>query len=176
MLTIRSRHVAIVFVLIAALFIVGAGSPGPSHASMGNRGIPVRCFAPGAGVAPGAQAFMQCFAADGTSFSGNQRVPTGYFMLVTDIIVSPRAGSAAASVTEVSIFDAYGTASRQSQFILRSTDSGSYGHTFGVPYFVLQADHRLEVVAAGYNAHSLDVRATGLLTNNVAFVPLATRH
>jgi hypothetical protein len=172
MLTLRVRHLAIMLLVFVALFVLSAGGSDPAHAALGNRGIPVRCFAPGAGVAAGGSAFMTCYAADGTPFSGNQRVPTGYFLLVTDVIVTPRAGSTAAGVTEVSVFDAYGTASRQSQFYLRSTTTGSYGYTFAAPYLVLAPDHRLEIVAAAINAFSVDVRATGLLVYNVSYIPV----
>ena len=170
----RVRHIAIVLAVVAALFIVGASAWNPAYASMGNRGVPVRCFAPGAGVAPGGSAFMSCFAADGTGFSGNQRVPAGYYLLVTDVIVTPAAGSTAAGVTQVAIYDAHGTSSRQSEMRLRSTTTDSYAHTFAAPYLVLQPDHRLEIVAPGYNAFTVDVRATGLLVNSVTFVPIVS--
>ena len=173
MFTLRVRHLVMMLLVFAALFVLGAGGSDPAHAAIGNRGIPVRCFTPGAGVVAGNSAFMTCFAADGTPFSGNQRVPAGYYLLVTDVIVTPRSGTATSGVTEVSVFDAYGTTSRQSQFFLRSTTTGSYAHTFAVPYLVLQADHRLEIVAAGINPFSVDVRVTGLLTNHVAYLPVA---
>ncbi len=172
MVVLRARHLVVALVIVLALFMFTADGLHPARAAMGNRGVPVRCFAPGAGVAAGGQAFMNCFAADGTPFSGNQRVPSGYYLLVTDVIVTPRAGSTISGVTEVSVFDAYGTSSRQSQFYLRSSTTDSYGHTFAAPYLVLQPDHRLEIVAAGINISTVDVRATGLLVTNFLAMPL----
>jgi hypothetical protein len=172
MVVLRTRHLLVALVIVLALFMFTADGLHPARAAMGNRGVPVRCFAPGAGVAAGGSAFMTCYAADGTGFAGNQRVPSGYYLLVTDVIVTPRAGSATSGATEVSVFDAYGTNSRQSQFYLRSSTTDSYGHTFAVPYLVLSADHRLEIVAPAANAYTVDVRATGLLVTNVMAMPL----
>jgi hypothetical protein len=172
MLVLRVRHLVVALVVVLALFLFAADGLHPARAAMGNRGVPVRCFAPGSGIAAGNSVFMTCYAASGPSFSGNQRVPQGYYLLLTDVIVTPRAGSATSGVTEVSVFDAYGTNSRQSQFYLRSSTTDSYGHTFAVPYLILSADHRLEILAAGANAYAVDVRATGLLVTNVLAMPL----
>jgi hypothetical protein len=172
MVVLRTRHLVVALVIVLALFMFAADGLHPARAAMGNRGVPVRCFAPGAGITAGNSAFMTCYAADGTPFSGNQRVPAGYQLLVMDVIVTPRSGTATSGVTEVSVFDAYGTSSRQSQFYLRSAATGSYAHTFAVPYLVLQPDHRLEIVAAGVNVHPVDVRATGLLVTNFLAMPL----
>ncbi len=173
-----SSIVKVSLVVVLALVVVGLGGPtsGRAAASLGNSGVPVRCFTPGAGVTAGNSAFFTCYAADGTGFSGNQRVPPGYYLAVTDVLVSPRAGAALSGVTEISLFDAYGTASRQSQFYLRSAETSTYGHTFAVPYLVLRPDHRLEVVAAGFNAYSVDVRITGVLVTNLQWLPMVLRN
>jgi hypothetical protein len=174
MLVLRVRHLVVALVVVLALFLFAADGLHPARAAMGNRGVPVRCFASGGGIAAGDSAFMTCYAADGTSFSGNQRVPSGYYLLVTDVIVTPRAGSNTSGVTEIFVYDAYGASSRQSHFYLRGSTTDSYGHTFAVPYMVLSADHRLEIVAQGFNAYAVDVRATGLLVTNVLAMPLVT--
>jgi hypothetical protein len=172
MLVLRTRHLVATVLLVLAVFaLVGSGA-GPALASMGNRGVPVRCFAPGSGITAGNAAFMTCYAADGTSFAGNQRVPSGYYLLLTDVLVSPRAGSSTTGVTEISVYDAYGTSGRQSQILLRSTRTDTYGYTFASPYLVLSADHRLEIVSAGVSAFPVDVRASGLLVNSAVAVPL----
>lgn len=173
-----STIVKVSLVVALALMVVGLAGPasGKAAAGLGNSGVAVRCFAPGAGVAAGNSAFLTCYAADGTGFSDNQRVPPGYFLAVTDVLVSPRAGAALSGATEISLFDAYGTSSRQSQFYLRSADTSTYGHTFVVPYLVLQSDHRLEVVAPGFNAYTVDVRVTGVLVTNLQWLPAIMRN
>jgi hypothetical protein len=158
--------------VILVLLVGSMGMAGEASAALGNAGVPVRCFAPGAGVAAGGSAFLTCYAADGTAFDGNQRVPVGYYLYVTDVLVTPRAGSATSGVTELSVFSAHGTSSRQSQFYLRSIDTGTYSHTFSAPYLVLPADFRLEVVAAGINAYPVDVRVTGVLTTHMLWLPV----
>src|SRR5438105_3922023 len=75
----------------AALIVVGAMTLlvqaaisfwTPAQAQLGNSGVPVSCSA---GVIS-SPALFTCTAADGTAFVNN-RVPNGYYLHVTDVIV-----------------------------------------------------------------------------------------
>jgi hypothetical protein len=175
MKTIRTPRVVLGFVVLlllaGTLFLVTGNSR--VRAALGNTGVPVRCFKPGAALAPGASTFLSCVPASGPAFADGQRVPNGYYLLVMDVLVSPDAGVEDSSRTDVTIYDAYGDNSRQSSFRLRNTVADSYGFKFSAPYLVLSPGHRLEITNAAASEAGVEVRITGLLVTNVSFVPLA---
>jgi len=156
-------------VIVATLALaVGSGS---AAAGVGNSGVPVRCFKPGASIAPAGQSFLNCIASDGTPFAEGQRVPTGYYLLVMDVLITPDAGTAMAGITDLDIYDAYGTSNRQSSFRLRSNEAASFGFKWSAPYFVMPAGHRLEVTSAAFSDFGAEVRVSGLLVTNLDFLP-----
>ena len=162
---------ALAIVVIVGGLLAAAGSS-PASAGLGNSGVPVRCFKPGPSIAPGGAAFLNCVAADGTSFAEGQRVPTGYYLAVTDVLVTPDAGNATTGITDVTVYDAYGTNSRQSSFRLRDTTASSFGFKWFAPYLVLTAGHRLEITNANISAFSAEVRISGVLVTNLSSLPL----
>ncbi len=168
-----AQVLALSMVLIAALTLtVGSGR---ATAGVGNSGVPVRCFKPGAAIAPGGESFLSCVASDGTPFAEGQRVPTGYYLMVMDLLVTPDAGTATSGLTDVTIFDAYGTNSRQSSFRLRGVEAASFGFKWSAPYFVMPAGHRLEVTSASFSDFGAEVRISGLLVTNLDFLPAVLR-
>lgn len=160
--------------VLVAVITGGWFSVKPVRAALGNTGTPVRLNM-ASSVAPGntGGAFMRCFTVSGPTFVDNERVPAGYWLLVTDIEVIPEAASTAAAITDVTLYDAYGTNGRTTNYRLRSTDSSSYGVHFTVPYLVLAEGHRLEVTTAAYAGVNVRVYASGLLVTNVNYLPLA---
>jgi hypothetical protein len=143
----------------------------PAKASLGNQGIPVRCYISGS-VTAGTSQFMTCVSAAAPYFVSSQRVPSGYYFLVTDVFVTPATGGTGDTPVGFYLYDAYGTSSRASSYVFRSVDGASYGQHFIVPLYVLTADHRLEVQAFGGNATSFEIRMTGLLVNSVTYLPM----
>lgn len=175
MKAICSRRIVLVILLLlvftGAVFVVADNSR--VRAAQGNSGVPVRCFKPGSALAPGNATFLSCVAADGTPFESGQRVPNGYYLLVLDVLVTPDAGTDVTTLTDVTIYDAYGDSSRQSSFRLRDTSSSTYGRVFGAPYLVLSPGHRLEVTNAAFSESAVEVRISGLLVTNLSYIPLA---
>jgi hypothetical protein len=176
----KSVHVGripliLVFTLVIMIGLVVTTGSGTATAALGNSGVPVRCFRPGASLAPGGQTFLSCVASDGTAFAEGQRVPTGYYLLVTDVLITPDAGASTSGIVDLTVFDAYGTNSRQSSFRLRDTRAATFGYQFAAPYFVLPATHRLEVTSAAISAHSAEIRVSGFLVTNLNYIPFAAR-
>lgn len=165
---------ALTLVIMIGL-VVTTGS-GKATAALGNSGVPVRCFKPSAALAPGGQTFLNCIASDGTAFAEGQRVPTGYYLLVTDVLITPDAGTATSGIVDLTFYDAYGTNSRQSSFRLRDTRAATFGYQFSAPYFALPATHRLEVTSAAISAHGAEIRVSGFLVTNLNYLPLALRN
>lgn len=167
-------RVTLVAALVLLLLGASSGMAGQSEvsASLGNYSVPVRCFKSG-NLAPGGQAFYSCVAADGTAFPEGQRVPTGYYLLVTDVLITPDAGTALTGITDITVYDGYGTNNRNTHFRLRNTQATTFGYNFGAPYLVLSAGHRLDVTSAAFSAYGADVRISGLLVTNLDYLPLA---
>jgi hypothetical protein len=159
--------------LLLVLFIIGGAiwfAADPVRAALGNRGVPVRCYKPGAGVPPGESEFLTCIPASGSGFSEG-RVPEGYHFLVTDILITPDAGSDIDALTDVRIYAAYGESSRAYSLRFRNTTTSTYSEHFTTPNMVLPEGYRLEV-ANTISAHYVEVEISGLLVNNVTYVPL----
>ena len=167
----RLGQFAILGVLIIIMaFAISQLNLIPAKAALGNQGIPVRCYISGS-VAAATSQFMTCVSAASPYFVSSQRVPTGYYFLVTDVFVTPSTGGTGNTPVGFYLFDAYGTSSRASSYTFRSIDGASYGQHFNVPFYVLTADHRLEVQAFAANATSFEIRITGLLVNSVTYLP-----
>ena len=80
-----SRSMLVLVVVLAVLVVIWLMA-NPVRATLGNYGTPVRCTA--ININSGQSAFLDCFAADGTPFTDGQRVPSGYYLLVTDVVVT----------------------------------------------------------------------------------------
>jgi hypothetical protein len=72
--------------------------------------------------------------------------------------------------------DAYGANSHASPYTYCSIDGASVGEHFYMPLYVLTADHRLEVHAFNANAATFDIRITGMLVNNVSYLPAISQN
>jgi hypothetical protein len=163
-----SRIVIVALVVVVALTVLNHQ---PADAALGNQGTPVRCYTSGS-LSAGTTQFMTCVSAAPPSFVSSQRVPAGYYFLVTDIFVTPLGGSTGSATVAFYLFDAYSTSGRASSYTYRSVDGQSSGQHFTTPLYVLTPDHRLEIQAFGANQQSFEIRITGLLVNNVTYLPI----
>lgn len=173
----KTYHISISKVALTAVFVAILAAAiysfaAPARAAMGNRGVPVRCYADQ--LKPAESKFLTCKAADGTAFTGNQRVPAGYYLLVTDIVIIPDAGTDTSGIVSIVIYDAYGTSSHASSITARSGTMDGFGYHFHTPYFVLEEGHRIEASPWWFNSHWAAARVTGILTNNVTYLPVTS--
>lgn len=166
-----------VALFVATLGLFGLFIPNlTARADVGNQGIPVRCYETSGGISPGTTVFMTCVNSGSNLFVSSQRVPSGYYFLVTDVFVTPLSGANGNATVTFYFFDAYGTSGRASSYTFRSVDGASYGQHFTVPMYVLPADHRIEIQAFNANTVDFDIRVTGLLTTNVDYLPLVVNN
>ncbi len=175
----RRFQISLVAVVVAALGLSALFIPNlTARADVGNQGTPVRCYASGGAISHGETQFMTCVRADGgyPGFVNSQRVPSGYYFMVTDVFVTPLSGGNGSTTVTFYLFDAYGTSGRASSYTFRSLDGASYGQHFTVPLYVLPADHRIEIQAFNANAADFDLRITGVLTTNVNYLPLVVNN
>lgn len=133
----------------------------PAQAQLGNTGVPVHCAA---GVLSSTQTFA-CGAADGTAFVNN-RVPTGYYFMVTDIIIAPINSTDVQA--DIQTEDAGNTF--VNDVLIQTTTFGSQGQHFTTPALVLPAQYRLR--AATLNGGGYLGQVYGLLTRNLTYMPL----
>mgnify|MGYP006305674921 CR=1 FL=1 len=140
----------------------------PSRASLGNHGVPV--YGRLSGPVPQSETYYVKFsAADGTVFgNGGESVPTGYYLVITDVLMTTDGGSDAAAVVSVNL-EGGGQALR-----LRSTDNGTLNLHFSTPYFILEPGDRLEAKNAWYSDKWAFVNVSGMLVTNVAYLPLTS--
>ncbi|NOZ06231.1 MAG: hypothetical protein GXP41_07765 [Chloroflexi bacterium] len=142
-----------------------------ARASLGNTGIPVRCSA--SSFAESTTKTLKCYAADGTLFTNSdERVPTGYYLLVTDIILVPDGGSDASAVISADLM----AKNPSNQFMrLRNTNNAMQPLHFTSPYFVLKAGQYLTASNAWFSQEWIYVYASGLLVQNVSYLPITVR-
>jgi len=166
-LLVRSFGVVFLFV------IVGTGMiwmiPGMAQAALGNQGIPARCY----NIGFTSSFFLTCVTPSGSpvSFVSSQRVPDGYYFLITDIVVTPTSG-VSGNVVDFNLEDAYGASSIQSINHFRTLDGNTFGQHYTAPMWVLLPDHRLGVVAQAANQLNFDIRVNGFLVTNINYLPL----
>jgi hypothetical protein len=169
---------AVALVLLATIWL----AVNPAQAALGNSGVPVRCAPSGSEIPVGEARFLDCVAADGTSFTDGQRVPSGYYLLVTDIVVTS-SWSGIVADRYLSLYDAYGDASRAYALEMSSgppvdpslSQVPTFGLHFTTPYMVLPADHRLEGVNELGSGSNIKVYVSGLLVTNVTYLPLVNK-
>lgn len=144
------------------LLVLGAMSLWtPAQAQLGNSGVPVHCAA---GVLSSAQTFG-CIASDGTAFVNN-RVPTGYYLMVTDIIIAPINSTDVQA--DIEMEDAGNTL--VNDVLIQTTSFGTQGQHFTTPALVLPAQYRLR--AATLNGGGYLGEVFGMLTRNLTYMPL----
>lgn len=174
------KHLFRAAIIGVLVLIVGLGATwlvnGPARAALGNQGIPVRCYVTSAGVAPGGDIFPTCVSASLPGFVDSQRVPDGYYFLVTDVLFTPHSSTTGPEKVDFYLFDAYGTNGRSSSYHFRSVDGATAGQHFTVPLYTLTPGHRLEIQAFNANDVDFDIYVTGLLVTNVDYLPVVLSH
>jgi hypothetical protein len=168
---IKLSLIALALVLVGG---VGALVWSGRATALGNSAIPVRCYKTST-LQPGNAAFLTCQSAGGVAFVDNQRVPNGYYFVVTDVLITPDAGLDTTGITDLTLYDAYGDNGRSYSFRLRETRAATFGPSFAAPYMVLIPGHRLEATLAGFSANGVEVRVSGWLVTNLDYLPLALR-
>lgn len=136
----------------------------PAQAQLGNSGVPVFCSV---GVGSSRMVFG-CKAADGTAFANN-RVPSGYYLHLTDVIIVP----SSTADTQAIIESQDGGNANVDSIVLQTSSYGSQGQHYTSPFMVLPAQYRL--TAYSFNGQGFIAEVSGLLTRNVTFVPLIAR-
>ena len=86
--------------------------------------------------------------------------------------MTPYGGSTGNATVGFYLFNAYATSGPAETNFFRSVDGQTFGEHFVSPMFVLLPDHRLEVVGFNSNQQTFDIRVTGLLVNNVTYLPV----
>lgn len=159
-----SRSTLLVIGVGVLLVLVALSLGTPAQAQLGNSGVPVHCSA---GVISAPQIFS-CGAADGTAFVNN-RVPSGYYLMVTDVIIAP--SSSADVQADIQAEDAGN--SLASDVLVQTTSFASQGQHFTTPALVLPPQFRLRAVSV--NGGGFIAELFGLLTRNLTFMPLIMR-
>jgi hypothetical protein len=166
---------AILFCSAALLIVLGIAwlSPARAEAALGNTGVPARCYNIGWN---GSGFYLTCTTppGSGVSFVGSQRVPAGYYFMITDLWATPASGTTTDGVTDFYLQDCYSEASIQSVNHFRNLEGATYGQHFNAPMWVLLADHRLQVVPQAANQQNFEIRVNGFLVTNLNYIPLAS--
>jgi hypothetical protein len=137
----------------------------PAQAQLGNSGVPVHCNAIVLSMTPQT---LSCSAADGTAFVNN-RVPAGYYLMVTDVIIVP--SSSADVIADIEADDA--SNAYASDVAVQTNSFASQGQHFTTPALVLPAQYRLK--ATSLNGGGFLAQVFGLLTRNLTYMPLIVR-
>ncbi len=158
--------------MLIVVIVAGWAVVKPVQAYLGNAGVPVRCIRT-APLAPGFRNYLPCVPARGPEFTdNNQRVPDGYYFLVTDITIIPDGGTDVEAITDVYIHSSHGESERVTSVRLRNVTTASYGISYRVPYLVLPAGYRLELVNDAVSQKGVSARISGILVTNVGFLPM----
>lgn len=167
----RVMSIVIVVCLLIGL-LVGAGfsAAASAQASLGNTGVPVKCTVV---VPQGMTSTLSCTAADGTSFANGSDVPTGYYLLVTDIVANPANGTA--SQLYALELHRYAADSDLENIQLITQGGATLGEHFITPYLVLSQGQQMRMHVPSSTPGAMTVYVSGLLTTNVAYVPLIAR-
>ena len=175
---LRDRFPLVIIVCFVVIGLLGFQFVSkPARASLGNSGIPVQCFPDTLGntIAPDESAFFRCVAADGTLFNDNQqRVPAGYYLLITDIVITPESGDSTIGAFNLTLYADSGKSNWEYGVEFRDLTGNTVSEHYTVPYMVLPENYRVE----GYNqaaTYSLNIYLSGLLVTNVSYMPLAVR-
>jgi hypothetical protein len=165
----RTRALTILgFVLVGIVVVtIFSFSAKPATAGKPSGSILVGCRGEDEGSA-GSSIFLECNTSDGTLFTENQRVPEGYFLLVTDVTVTRYSGTESRILMK--LFDAYDISSRGDWLPIGSEDRMVSAH-FTTPYLIIPAGHRLEVEYGATKAEYFGLRVSGLLVNDVSSWP-----
>lgn len=158
--------------LVVVLLIVTAFTAATSaSAQLGNTGVPVRCSA-GGNVSTANT--LTCSAADGTVFGGGSTaVPTGRYLLVTDVQIEPTGPATGTWVISLSRMSSTGTEIDISAFTRHSPET--YAMHYSSPIFVLSQGQYLRMINYWGNTSFTTVEVFGLLTTNYTYTPMIAR-
>ena len=162
----RARQWLMVGLAVIASLGVGWLVSEPASASLGYRGVPV--YGRLSGPVPMEQnRFVQFYTPDG-SLNGTDTVPVGKYLVVTDIVLTPDAGTDTSCVVSVEL-----TIDGTGRFLrLRNTDTQVTNLHFSMPMFVLSGGQKLKASNAWFSTEWAFVNISGLLVDSVNFVPL----
>lgn len=169
--------IVLAFAVITLIVVLISGQLAASaQASLGNSGVPVRCAPASTGqiILQDDYEFFNCSTFGGISFTAGQRVPTGYYLLVTDISATPDLSDS--DYYRLTIYAAYGENSRAYSFNIMNASGGSHSEHFQVPYLILPEGYRIEgyaYISPGPNA--LRVQISGLLVTNLNYLPVVVK-
>jgi hypothetical protein len=114
--------------------------------------------------------------ANGTPFDAQQRVPAGYYFLVTDITVWPAAYAAVPSPMDIMICDVIDMDATYACLDMRDTSQGqTISQHYNIPYLVLSAGHRLKISSSSASYTSVTIRFSGLLVTNLNYLAWVSR-
>ena len=165
-------------VVILIIVVITPGLLNPVQASLGNYAVPVRCLPLGGQrILVDSSDFFRCYAADGTRFTDNaQRVPEGYYFIVTDVVITPyQAGSHQDGFYELVLYDSYGASYRRYSLFFRGMTLGTTHNQFIAPYLVLVGGDRLEAYNLPHTSYALRVNISGFLVRNISYLPLISK-
>jgi hypothetical protein len=167
-----SKQIALIFFTASAIL-----SAGTTWAQLGNRGIPVSCFEYPDFLSPGGSgSILRCYPANSAiAFGGNTNVPTGYYFIVTDVLITPTSIADTTSSFDITLEINPVTASIRENIRLRSIGTANFGEHFSVPYLVLSENEWLKASSASTAGKDVLVRVSGLLVNSVNYLPLISR-
>ena len=172
----RSIILVVLGVFAITAILVATGSIFPARAALGNNGVPVRCDLGNLGISPGEELYFNCYASDGTLFTDKeQRVPKGYYLLVTDIIISPQLISSTPGYFRFLLQEVTGTDIWLHGIWFLDITGNTVSEHFSVPYFVLPAKHKLRGGLVSRSDYSLDVHISGLLVTNLSYLPFTMK-
>jgi hypothetical protein len=170
-----SKYLLRIVLLVGSAMVLILGivllAPTRAEAALGNTGIPARCY----NIGFSSPMTLTCITPTGsiTNFVSGQRVPTGYYFVVTDIMITPNAGTNSTdALVDFDLKDAYGAGSLQSSNHFRNLEAGTFGQHFNAPMWVLLPDHYLLVTTRISNQQSFEIRVNGLLVTNLNYIPL----
>jgi hypothetical protein len=165
---IRCTSIVILLVIVAHVATSGVVPTAGASLSLGNVQYPVRCY----NIGNSASYTLICVTPAGSpSFVSSQRVPEGYYFLITDVMITPT-GSLAADNVVLDLNNAYGAGSIQSINHFRVLDGSTFGQHFNAPMWVLFPDHYLSVVQDADNQSTYDIRVNGFLVTNGTYLPM----
>lgn len=149
------------------------------QAALGNVGYPITCLK--SNMTAGNTYNLSCFneALQGTFGESFIQVPTGYYLLVADVLVTPHATCGLEKgLLQFYLYDSYTSGSttyNEDGFPIRELDRETFAFSFQSPGLIVQATHFLRAETNSGNVCSVDLRVTGWLVTNLSFLPVATK-
>lgn len=142
-----------------------------SEAATGNQGIPARCEAV---FNLGQAATFSCVSAGNVLFVDGQKVPTGFYFLVTDIVITPINTGNGTNLNQIT-FSVNNDTGQVLEISFNTNDRFSDRIHYTTPYIFLAGGEWLRGVNPMTSFSRLWVYVSGILTTNVNYLPLIMR-